>query len=337
MGVFGDSARDTGIPSEVWRYYLLQVRPEASDAVFSWADFADKCNNELLKNIGNLVNRSLAFSFSAFEGHVPPARAGEAGPREAALTASVDALLATYHEAMEGVRLKAGLQTAMLISAAGNAYMQDTKPWELAKSAPARCATIVNTIVSLVRLLSAVLEPFMPGFTDKVCAQLALEHGAMPLRFQCGAAGGIPETVPGKGHPIPRPRPIFSVISPEDVERFRAQFAGTQAEAAAGGGAAAAGGGGGAAPAAAAAAAAPAPKRQAKGEKPAPKPAKVDLSAFPDIARVDLRVGRIVKCWPHPEADKCVAPALTPPFPSLATPHTLPPPPPPGQAVVRGD
>ena len=177
----------------------------------------------------------------------------------------------------------------------------------------------------------------MPGFTDKVCAQLALEHGAMPLRFQCGAAGGIPETVPGKGHPIPRPRPIFSVISPEDVERFRAQFAGTQAEAAAGGGAAAAGGGGGAAPAAAAAAAAPAPKRQAKGEKPAPKPAKVDLSAFPDIARVDLRVGRIVKCWPHPEADKCVAPALTPPFPSLATPHTLPPPPPPGQAVVRGD
>jgi methionyl-tRNA synthetase len=221
----------------------------------------------------------------------------------------VDALLAQYHEAMEGVRLKAGLQTAMLISAAGNAYMQDTKPWELAKSAPARCATIVNTIVSLVRLLSAVLEPFMPGFTDKVCAQLALEHGAMPLRFQCGAAGGIPETVPGKGHPIPRPRPIFSVISPEDVERFRAQFAGTQAEAAAGGGAAAAGGGGGVAPAAAAAAAAAAPalKRQAKGEKPAPKPAKVDLSAFPDIARVDLRVGRIVKCWPHPEADKCVA------------------------------
>ena len=77
VGVFGDSARDTGIPSEVWRYYLLQVRPEVSDAVFSWADFADKCNNELLKNIGNLVNRSLAFAHSAFEGHIPPQQLGE--------------------------------------------------------------------------------------------------------------------------------------------------------------------------------------------------------------------------------------------------------------------
>ena len=322
VGVFGDSARDTGIPSEVWRYYLLQVRPELSDAVFSWADFADKCNNELLKNIGNLVNRSLSFSHSTFEGHLPPQGAPELlGAREAELAASVNALLATYHEAMEGVKLKAGIQTAMLISAAGNLYMQDTKPWELAKTNLPRCAAIVHTIVSLVRQLSAVLEPFMPGFTDKVCFQLNLPHAAMPLAFATGPAV-IPETVPGKGHPIPKPRPIFSIITPEDVEKFRAQFAGTQAEAAAAGG-------GGAAPAPAAGSAAAAAGSGGKGAAAAagkgtggagggkvkggggsggqPKPAKVDLSSFPDIARVDLRVGRIVKCWPHPEADKCVA------------------------------
>jgi hypothetical protein len=69
---------------------------------------------------------------------------------------------------MEGVKLKLGLQTAMFISGAGNLYMQDTKPWELKQSAPDRAATIVNTMASLVRLLAAVLEPFMPGFTDKV-------------------------------------------------------------------------------------------------------------------------------------------------------------------------
>jgi methionyl-tRNA synthetase len=55
VGVFGDAARGTGIPSEVWRYYLLSNRPEASDSTFVWTDFADKNNNELLKNLGNLV------------------------------------------------------------------------------------------------------------------------------------------------------------------------------------------------------------------------------------------------------------------------------------------
>jgi methionyl-tRNA synthetase len=77
VGVFGDNAKETGIPSEVWRYYLLVNRyvyhlhvwlyivaylfisclcsPELSDSMFTWQDFADKNNNELLKNIGNLV------------------------------------------------------------------------------------------------------------------------------------------------------------------------------------------------------------------------------------------------------------------------------------------
>ena len=41
-GVFGDGARDSGIPSEVWRYYLLHNRPESADTVFLWEDFANK-------------------------------------------------------------------------------------------------------------------------------------------------------------------------------------------------------------------------------------------------------------------------------------------------------
>src|SRR5690606_11365967 len=50
-GVFGDNAKDSGIPSEVFRYYLISVRPETSDSVFSWKDFAERNNNELLANL----------------------------------------------------------------------------------------------------------------------------------------------------------------------------------------------------------------------------------------------------------------------------------------------
>lgn len=58
VGVFGDMAKDTGIPSDVWRFYLLYVRPEGQDAAFSWADMALKNNSELLNNLGNFINRS---------------------------------------------------------------------------------------------------------------------------------------------------------------------------------------------------------------------------------------------------------------------------------------
>lgn len=57
VGVFGDMAKDTGIPSDVWRFYLLYVRPEGQDSAFSWADMATKNNSELLNNLGNFINR----------------------------------------------------------------------------------------------------------------------------------------------------------------------------------------------------------------------------------------------------------------------------------------
>lgn len=57
VGVFGDMAKDTGIPSDVWRFYLLYVRPEGQDSAFSWADMAFKNNSELLNNLGNFINR----------------------------------------------------------------------------------------------------------------------------------------------------------------------------------------------------------------------------------------------------------------------------------------
>ncbi|XP_016107335.1 methionine--tRNA ligase, cytoplasmic [Sinocyclocheilus grahami] len=57
VGVFGDMAKDTGIPSDVWRFYLLYLRPEGQDSAFSWSDMALKNNSELLNNLGNFINR----------------------------------------------------------------------------------------------------------------------------------------------------------------------------------------------------------------------------------------------------------------------------------------
>ena len=67
MGVFGNDAQETGIPADVYRFYLLYVRPETQDSVFSWSDFVLKNNTELLNNLGNFINRVLTFIVNNFD------------------------------------------------------------------------------------------------------------------------------------------------------------------------------------------------------------------------------------------------------------------------------
>ncbi|KAF1987904.1 methionyl-tRNA synthetase [Aulographum hederae CBS 113979] len=60
IGVFGDSAQNTGVPSDVWRYYLLSHRPETGDTEFNWDSFISANNNVLLKNLGNFLRHEIA-------------------------------------------------------------------------------------------------------------------------------------------------------------------------------------------------------------------------------------------------------------------------------------
>jgi methionine--tRNA ligase beta chain len=155
----------------------------------------------------------------------------------------------------------------------------------------------VAIITSLIRLLGAVMEPFMPGFTDKIAWTMNLPHMDIPDTFTL--------CVPA-GHQINKPAPMFSVITDEAAAHFREKFGGAQADAAAAAAAAAAAGGsaggsgGAAAPAAAGGAGG---KGKGKGGGGA-APAAGAAPDLPDIARVDLRVGQIVKVWPHPDAEK---------------------------------
>lgn len=287
VGVFGDTAQSTGIPSEVWRYYLLAIRPEASDSVFSWSDFASKNNDELLKNIGNLVNRTLNFAFANFNGAIPPL--GTLVDIDQTLINDVNTLLAKYNYEMDKVHLKGGLQVVMAISSQANKYLQDTAPWELKKTNPERCATVISLASSLIRLIATIMEPFMPGFTDKVAHILNLDHMDIPDTF-------VPSIPPN--HSLSgKPQPLFTPITEEQIAIYRAQFGGTQAEAEAAANSNIITG--------ASSTAKDSGKGKSKGSSAAPTSApKVDLSGLPDIAKVDLRVGKILRAWPHPEADK---------------------------------
>jgi methionyl-tRNA synthetase len=115
----------TGIPSEVWRYYLLINRPENQDTVFLWSDFIAKNNNELLANLGNFSNRILKFCAGSLKKVVPAYPAGDKHQADTSFVGNLFAKFAKYIEMMEGCKLKDGLRTAMEMSSECNQYIQE--------------------------------------------------------------------------------------------------------------------------------------------------------------------------------------------------------------------
>ncbi|RVW68080.1 putative methionine--tRNA ligase [Vitis vinifera] len=178
VGVFGNDVKDTKIPAEVWRYYLLTNRPEVSDSLFTWVDLQAKLNTELLNNLGNFINRVLSFIAKApglgYGSSIPDAPGAESHYLTKALAEKVGAYLEQYIEAMEKVKLKQGLKIGMSISSEGNGYLQESQFWKLYKEDRASCSIVMRTSVGLVYLLSCLLEPFMPSFSLEVLKQLNL-------------------------------------------------------------------------------------------------------------------------------------------------------------------
>ncbi|CAM6087122.1 unnamed protein product [Calypogeia fissa] len=302
VGVFGNDVKSTNIPVEVWRYYLLTNRPEVSDTMFTWADLQAKQNNELLKNLGNFVHRSLSFLVKpkgeGYGGVIPEISGAESHELTATFGSKVGDLVKEYVEAMEKVKLKQGLKTAMNISSLGNLYLQDSQFWKLYKEDPSACAIVIRSSVGLVHLLATLLEPFIPSFSHKVLQQLNLPPSTLTLSDSKGDVDRAYkpwELVPAH-HQIGVPFPVFFELRDEEVEHYRVKFAGSQADRAA---------------AAAANTATPSvpPGEVKKASKPSKggetkgKKAPEVKDAPIDVTRLDIRVGLITKVQKHPDAD----------------------------------
>ena len=106
VGVFGNDAKETGIPVEVWRYYLLAVRPETSDAAFQWDDFAAKNNADLNDNLGNFINRTLKFIYARFEKRVPGGPSCHDGAAEDVVSELGNKVASLVQEYIQGEKVR---------------------------------------------------------------------------------------------------------------------------------------------------------------------------------------------------------------------------------------
>ncbi|EEB11468.1 methionine-tRNA synthetase, putative [Pediculus humanus corporis] len=130
IGVFGNDAQETGIPADVWRFYLLYVRPESQDSSFSWSDLALKNNSELLSVLGNFINRALMFCEKTFDSKIPNMNLTDENYE---LVALVNRELHEYISVIEKGKLREGIRHLLSIARLGNQFMQSSQPWVLCK------------------------------------------------------------------------------------------------------------------------------------------------------------------------------------------------------------
>ncbi|XP_060109299.1 methionine--tRNA ligase, cytoplasmic isoform X2 [Heteronotia binoei] len=221
VGVFGDMAKDTGIPADIWRFYLLFVRPESQDSAFSWNDLMLKNNSELLNNLGNFVNRAGSFVCKFFGGRVPDMELNQDDKR---LLAHITLELRQYNQLLEKVRIRDALRSILSISRHGNQYLQVNEPWKCIKGNDAdrkRAGTVIGVAVNIAALLSVMVQPYMPSVSAAIQGQLCIpaDHNVVTNDFVC--------TLPA-GHQIGTVTPLFQKLESEQIENLRKRFGGGQ-------------------------------------------------------------------------------------------------------------
>ncbi len=151
------------------RYFLLREIGFGRDGDFSWERFAERYNADLANDLGNLLSRTLSMTERYFGGAVPPA--GPGGERLEALAREV---VGNYEAAMERLDLSAGAAEAWRLVSAANLFVDDVKPWTLARD-PARRAELAGAIRALLeslRVIAILTFPFMPGKSEALWQQL---------------------------------------------------------------------------------------------------------------------------------------------------------------------
>ena len=151
---------------DVLRYVLTANAPETKDNDFTWKDFQQRNNSELVAVFGNFVNRAVVLTHKYFNGVVPENRKPE--PIDAETLASIVPCKEALEKYIETFHFREALKEAMNIARIGNKYISDMEPWKVAKTDMDRTASILYTCLQICADLAIAFEPFTPFSAEKL-------------------------------------------------------------------------------------------------------------------------------------------------------------------------
>ncbi len=230
--VIGFNAVLEAFQPDAWRYVLTALAPEGNDVEFTWDDFVERVNNELVANFGNLVNRVVGFADKRFEGAVPGPGALDAVDQALLddVRAGFDSVAARY----DAVQLRAALVECRRLSQRVNQYLNEKAPWTLIKTDPDAAATAVWVALQAIDWLKTLWSPILPHAAQSIHAMLGYagdlfgrqytelvpdERGEhLVLRYDHSPATSAwepSELAPGR--PFGAIQPLFEKLDPEAI------------------------------------------------------------------------------------------------------------------------
>ena len=149
---------------DVLRYVLTINAPENKDNDFTWKDFQNRNNGELVAILGNFINRVVVLTKKYYESLVPSKN--ELNDADKVVLTRVNKSVDKIENLLGNFKFRDGCSEFMNIARIGNKYLADEEPWKIIKEDSERVKTVIFISLHIASVLAIVSEPFIP-FTSK--------------------------------------------------------------------------------------------------------------------------------------------------------------------------
>ena len=193
---------------DVLRYVLTANAPETKDNNFTWKDFQERNNSELVAIYGNFVNRALQLTKKYWNGIVP--ECGELQDVDKQAIQEFKDVKDKVESFLNVFKFREAQKEAMNLARIGNRYITECEPWKLWKTDPKRVETILHVCLQLTANLAIAFEPFLPFSSKKLREMLNLSS------FDWEQLGSM--DILKAGHQLGEPSLLFEKIEDATIE-----------------------------------------------------------------------------------------------------------------------
>jgi len=249
---------------DVLRYVLTANAPETKDNDFTWKDFQQRNNSELVAIFGNFINRVAVLTHKYYDGKVPAA--AELKEIDEQTLAELKAYPAVIASSIEKYRFREAQTEMMNVARLGNKYLADEEPWKTFKTDAERTKTVMYVALQIAAALATLSKPFLPFTSGKLNKMLNLEGANFDWNDISSEKALLEE-----GHQIAKAELLFSKVEDAEIEKQLEKLEAT--------------------------------KKANAAEMEAAEPQK-EIATFEDFTKMDLRVGTIVEAEKMPKTKK---------------------------------